>query len=53
VRNGNWLANVAPANERSRRMFEGLGFRKIQETFEFQKSTEEEVHGNAQGTKAG
>jgi RimJ/RimL family protein N-acetyltransferase len=53
VRNGNWLANVAPANERSRRMFEGLGFRKIQETFEFQKSTEEESHGNAQGTKAG
>lgn len=45
VRTGTWIANVAPANERSRRMFEGLGFRKIQETFEFQ-SPQEEDHGH-------
>lgn len=29
-----FLANINPANERSRRMFEGFGFRKIQETYE-------------------
>lgn len=50
VRNGQWLANIAPANERSRRAFECIGFRKIQETFEFQKSNEE-THGNEE--KAG
>lgn len=45
IRTGTWIANIAPANERSRRMFEGLGFRKIQETFEFQ-SPQEEDHGH-------
>lgn len=50
IRNGNWLANIAPENERSRRAFECIGFRKIQETFEFQKSNEE-THGNEE--KAG
>ena len=32
-RNGDWLANVAPANEHSARMFQRLGFSKIQETY--------------------
>lgn len=30
-----WLANIAPANERSKRMFERLGFRKISETYAY------------------
>ncbi len=34
IRNGHWLANVAPANERAKEFFEKLGFHKIQETFE-------------------
>lgn len=45
VRNGHWLANIAPANEHSKHAFEKLGFRKIQETYEF---NEEETHGNTQ-----
>jgi RimJ/RimL family protein N-acetyltransferase len=44
VRNGHWLANIAPANEHSRHVFTSLGFRKIQETFEFQ--SEENTDGN-------
>lgn len=40
---GNWLANIAPANERSKSMFTRLGFREIQRTYEL---TEEENHGN-------
>ena len=34
VRTGNWVANIAPANQHSQRTFAKLGFRKIQETFE-------------------
>jgi RimJ/RimL family protein N-acetyltransferase len=44
VRNGNWLANIAPANDHSKHVFTSLGFRKIQETFEFQ--SEEKADGN-------
>lgn len=46
ARTGRWLANIAPANERSLRTFARLGFRKIQETFEFQS---EEVATDGQG----
>jgi RimJ/RimL family protein N-acetyltransferase len=42
VRSGHWLANIAPGNEYSRLMFLKLGFRKIQETYQF---NEEEPHG--------
>ena len=34
VRNGHWLANVAPANEGAIAFFQALGFHKIQETFQ-------------------
>ena len=37
-RSGNWLANINPANEHSRKMFEKLGFRLIQHTFEKEPS---------------
>jgi RimJ/RimL family protein N-acetyltransferase len=43
IRNGNWLANIAPANEHSRHIFTSLGFRLIQCTYELQR---EETHGN-------
>jgi RimJ/RimL family protein N-acetyltransferase len=43
IRSGNWLANIAPENVRSRRTFEKLGFRKIQETFALPN---EETNGN-------
>lgn len=33
VRNGHWLANIAPGNEPSRRLFESLGFKLIQNTY--------------------
>lgn len=33
VRNGTWLANVAPANKRAAEFFQKLGFNKIQETY--------------------
>ena len=33
VRNGRWLANIAPGNEQSKHMFQKLGFTKIEETF--------------------
>jgi len=33
VRNGRWLANVAPANKRAAEFFQKLGFTKIQETY--------------------
>lgn len=51
VRNGHWLANIAPGNEHSIHVFERLGFRKISETYAL---TEEEPHGNAteEGGKA-
>lgn len=42
VRNGNWLANIAPANEHSKHVFQKLGFSKIQETYEFPVSVAEE-----------
>lgn len=37
VRNGHWLANIAPMNERSQRMFTSLGFKQIQLTYEFKE----------------
>lgn len=40
ARYGGWLANIAPKNERSKHLFEKLGFRKIQETF----AIEEEIY---------
>lgn len=46
VRHGHWVANIAPANERSRRMFEGIGFKKIQETYELQPPEEGAPDGN-------
>lgn len=42
VRTGNWVANIAPGNAHSKHVFESLGFRRIQETFEYIK---EEDHG--------
>lgn len=33
IRNGRWLANVAPANKRAAEFFQKLGFNKIQETY--------------------
>ena len=33
IRNGRWLANVAPANKRAAEFFQRLGFEKIQETY--------------------
>ena len=33
TRNGRWLANIAPANEHSKHVFQKLGFLKIQETY--------------------
>ncbi len=36
------LANIAPGNEASRKLFEGFGFKHIQNTFEL------EQHGNAE-----
>ena len=32
---GRYLANINPSNEKSKRMFIGLGFKVIQETYEF------------------
>lgn len=46
VRNGRWLANIAPGNEHSRHVFEKLGFTLLQHTYEL---TEEEHHGKANG----
>jgi RimJ/RimL family protein N-acetyltransferase len=46
---GCWLANVAPGNERSRRMFEKLGFRKIQETYALEEG---DTHGTEKGPAA-
>lgn len=43
VRNGHWLANIAPGNAHSKHVFEGLGFREIQRTYEF--TEEEETNG--------
>lgn len=40
-RSGHFIANINPSNGASRRMFEALGFRKIQETF----ALEEERNG--------
>lgn len=47
-RNGHWLANIAPQNEHSKRVFHKLGFRKIQETY----ALEEEPHGQETGPDA-
>lgn len=33
IRSGDWLANIAPTNEPSKRAFQKLGFAKIQETY--------------------
>lgn len=49
VRNGRWLANIAPGNARSRHVFESLGFREIQRTYEL---PEEEQHGNEKAEAA-
>ena len=32
-RRGKWLANINPNNDRSKRLFQSLGFRHIQETY--------------------
>lgn len=42
-RSGTWLANIAPANHRSVKMFEKLGFEKISHTYAFKGD------GNDQG----
>jgi RimJ/RimL family protein N-acetyltransferase len=34
VRQGKWLANINPKNERSIKMFSGLGFKHLQNTYE-------------------
>lgn len=47
--NGHWLANIAPANERSKSMFTRLGFREIQRTYEF---NQEETNGNEETAEA-
>lgn len=39
VRNGHWLANIAPRNEHSKHVFEKLGFREIQRTYQLQERT--------------
>lgn len=41
-----WLANVAPGNERSKAMFNKLGFTVIQHTYALPNQFEEERHGN-------
>ena len=33
-RSGHWLANIAPANEHSKHVFQKLGFKKVQETYQ-------------------
>lgn len=33
VRNGRWLANIAPGNEISKDLFKSIGFKHIQETY--------------------
>lgn len=40
VRRGHWLANIAPGNERSKLMFQSLGFREIQRTYAYDRSTD-------------
>lgn len=42
-RSDKWLANIAPSNEPSRKMFERLGFKIIQHTYAY----EEANHGTA------
>lgn len=49
VRNGNWLANIAPANPHSQHIFQKLGFRKLQETYML---NEEEHHGSKEARPA-
>jgi RimJ/RimL family protein N-acetyltransferase len=34
ARSGRWLANINPKNERSIKMFSGLGFKHLQNTYE-------------------
>ncbi len=49
VRNGRWLANIAPGNAHSRHVFERLGFREIQRTYEL---NEEAENGNEKTAQA-
>lgn len=44
VRNGHWLANIAPGNEHSRHIFEKLGFKLLQHTYHL---PEEEHHATS------
>jgi RimJ/RimL family protein N-acetyltransferase len=37
IRNGNFIANINPKNEASIKLFEGLGFKHIQNTYELSK----------------
>lgn len=41
VRNGNWLANIAPGNAASKALFRSLGFTHIQETFALQRGEDD------------
>lgn len=50
VRNGRWLANIAPTNEHSKHTFMKLGFTKIQETYALHEET---TDGNEKATEAG
>jgi len=43
IRSGRWLANVAPGNAHSAHVFQKLGFKMIQYTYEL--PPEEENHG--------
>lgn len=40
VRSGNWLANISPSNEHSKKVFTKLGFRLIQHTFSLPAHTD-------------
>lgn len=37
-RTGHWLANIAPGNEHSKRVFTKLGFEKVQETYQLKEA---------------
>lgn len=47
-RRGCWLANINPANEVSKHVFEKLGFRRIQETY----ALEEDIYAQSQSQAA-
>ena len=40
-RNGHWIANIAPGNLHSQHVFQKLGFRPIQITYEYDPPKEE------------